>query len=101
MLTRQLYQVGPATPTGFGLTAISWHELAAWAGAMHERLTPFGAECLMLMSRAYTGEYNRASGKEASPQPLDLEEGDETQARQKKVRHLARAIFGAPRARKG
>lgn len=100
-MATQLFQVGPATSTGFGLAPISWQELSAWADAMHEKITPFHAECLMTMSRAYVGEYNKASQNEAAMQPIDLEVGGETEARQKKVKQLARAIFGAPRARKG
>ena len=69
MLTRQLYQVGPASPTGFGLVSVNWQEIAAWAALMHESLTTFDAECLMLMSRAYAGEYNATSGKEPTTPP--------------------------------
>ena len=80
MLSRQLYQVGPATGTGFGLAPISWVELRAW-GCRHAETTwtPFQAESLMLMSRSYVGEFNDVAREGASTRPFETE--DDTRSR--------------------
>ena len=92
MLSRQLYQLGPAVGTGFGLAPVSWSELSAWASAMKSEPTPFAAEALMLMSRSYVGEFNDVSREISSTRPFETE--DDTQNRQKKVRNVLALAFG-------
>ena len=98
MLSRQLYQVGPATGTGFGLAPVSWVELRAWDAAMKNDLAPFQAESLMLMSRSYTGEFNDVGREGASTRPFETEE--DTRSRQQQVAHALKIGLGGMAKRK-
>ena len=57
-MTKLLYTVGPANGSGFGLVPIPWSEIRAWRELTGSRLLPWQAEALVLMSRAYAGEFN-------------------------------------------
>ncbi len=76
-VTTLLYTVGPAAGTGFGLAPISWSEMRAWTELTATQLASWQAEALVLMSRAYVGEYNEASRTTGSPSPWTDDEGEE------------------------
>ena len=77
LMTRLLYTVGPGAGTGFGLAPISWSELRAWCELTATRLASWQAEALVLMSRAYAGEYNQASRTKGSHSPWADDKGQE------------------------
>ena len=92
-LTRFLLSVGPATGTGFGMTGISWSELAQWATVMHVTLTPFEAEALHLMSQHYASEFNEVSREKVSTRPFETE--DNTATRREQVVSVLDKAFGS------
>lgn len=95
-LTSVLYTLGPAVGTGFGLSSISWSEMRAWCELTGTRLASWQAEGLVLMSRAYVGEYNEASRVTGSHAPWTDDEGEEK--RQESVADTLRSGLRALKA---
>lgn len=64
-----LHSAGTASATGMGLTGLSWQEIKAWVECtnMHGIVTPRDLSTIYTLSRAYVGEYTRASEKGAKP----------------------------------
>lgn len=95
-VTSLLYVIGPAVGTGFGFAPISWSEVRAWSELTATRLAPWQAEGLVLMSRAYVGEYSQASHTKGSHSPWTDDEGEE--AREASVADTLRSGLRAMKA---
>ena len=73
-LTQLLYSFGPGSSVaGFGLSAISWPELKAWVELTKEKVSPWQADALFQMSRAYCSAFTAAAKEETQP-PWGTEE---------------------------
>jgi hypothetical protein len=62
-----LWSIGPSTFTGMGAAPISYSELLAWQQMSGIDLSPWEAETLRAMSRAYVGESQRALARDCPP----------------------------------
>lgn len=87
VLTGLLYTAGPGAGTGFGLGPLSWSEVRAFRDLTAMPLTPFEAEAIVLMSRAYVSEHNQASRSQGCFSPWT----DDEEARQATVSDTLRA----------
>ena len=56
-LVEYLFEVGPATNTGMGYTAISFSELDSWSRVMGLALLPWELRFLRKLSREYASEF--------------------------------------------
>lgn len=64
-----LHSAGTASATGMGLVGLSWNEIKAWAECTNSIniLSPRELKAVHTLSRAYSGEYSKASTKGAKP----------------------------------
>jgi hypothetical protein len=64
-----LHSAGTASATGMGLVGLSWAELEAWVRCadMQGIVTSRDLKTIHTLSRAYAGEYAKASQKGAKP----------------------------------
>ena len=99
-LCQVLYSVGPGVGTGFGLAGISWQELLAWTRLTGSRLFSWQAEALHQMSRAYAGEFGRASREERSDPPWSGQEALEKRGKksQEDLKQSLKNLAGRGRA---
>lgn len=76
-----LLQVGPLASGGMAAAPVSWSEISAWAAMTGHRPTPWEADTLMIMSRAYLAQVQDCNG-EAVPAPYARVEVDKAQVSQ-------------------
>jgi len=84
-LLRPFFDSGMCSSNGMGVSAISWSELRNYCELTGTELSPWEAEQVMMMSRAYTASLRR-SDDPLMPPPFTAEEtDDEIQARRAAV----------------
>lgn len=122
-LVALLHSAGVATPTGMGLTGLSWQEIESWArcndfvslgndcecsrpkGGMRSRkkrkekkqsvVGPRELRAIWRLSRAYTAEYVDASKKGAKPPYMKVDEGNtKDEVEREMISDKADDVFG-------
>lgn len=66
-ITDWLKDLGPLASGGMSAAPISWQEMAAWASLTGWQPSPWEAETLALMSRAYLAQVEDSSGARVPP----------------------------------
>lgn len=74
-----LFELGPASSNGMGLSPISWEELRAYQWQLGIQLTPWEARTIVQVSKDYISESRRAE-KADCPAPWVDEDSDEYRA---------------------
>ena len=69
ILTLLLHAVGPVTFTGQGIVPVTWSELHAYCILSSIVLTPWQAQALIMMSRAYGISHHTAAQAKGSEAP--------------------------------
>ncbi|MEG8040503.1 hypothetical protein QP166_14550 [Sphingomonas sp. LR60] len=62
-ITGWLIAMGIVQPTGMGIAALGWAEIAGWQQSMCIRLSPWEANLLRTLSSAYVAESRRAESE--------------------------------------
>ncbi|MEH3103432.1 MAG: hypothetical protein PGN12_05955 [Sphingomonas phyllosphaerae] len=65
-ITGWLIAMGIVQPTGMGIAALGWAEIAGWQQSMCIRLSPWEANLLRTLSSAYVAESRRAESETCS-----------------------------------
>lgn len=58
-----LLQIGPLASGGMSAAPVAWTEIQAWAAITGYRPTPWEADTLMILSRAYLAQVQDSNGE--------------------------------------
>lgn len=92
-------QVGPLSHGGMSSAPITWAEMAAWASLSGWRPSPWEAEALAAMSRAYLAQVEDSNGARVPP-PYQSETARQAEKREQVSVDLGKILDGMMAAQK-
>ena len=66
-----LWEIGPVTYGGMGMTPLTWRDLQAWQGVTGAMLDPWEAGAVMDLSIAYVDQHDRSKSATCPPPWVD------------------------------